>query len=207
MPTNMQENMRPIGLLKIDKATVLKVMLKSFGIVADDVAASMEEQSDLCSALLSTPKELDMRQLRDVVIQMRKVKNESDESNEAIMKALMERVQAGCLYARDTGIAKEINGVIWNDAKVDLDEENCEEIKEVLKKAETELDIYVHDGLPKKTQSFLINMSRSRATMLSGPSFSGKSTIISVRLSIMFKTVLFYNENILGCNALRKTCQ
>ena len=207
MPTNMQENMRPIGLLKIDKATVLKVMLKSFGIGADDVAASMEEQSDLCSALLSTPKELDMRQLRDVVIQMRKVKNESDESNEAIMKALMERVQAGCLYARDTGIAKEINGVIWNDAKVDLDEENCEEIKEVLKKAETELDIYVHDGLPKKTQSFLINMSRSRATMLSGPSFSGKSTIISVRLSIMFKTVLFYNENILGCYALRKTCQ
>ena len=81
-------------------------------------------------------------------------------------------------------LAKDIGDVIWNTSKAKLDEDNYEDIKDVMNKAQDELEIHVHDGLPKKTQSFLINMSRSRATMLCGPSFSGKSTIISVNITI-----------------------
>ena len=61
-----------------------------------------------------------------------------------------------------------------------------------MNKAQDELEIHVHDGLPKKTQSFLINMSRSRATMLCGPSFSGKSTIISVNITIFAQLQFFF---------------
>ena len=86
-------------------------------------------------------------------------------------------------------LAKDIGDVIWNTSKAKLDEDNYEDIKDVMNKAQDELEIHVHDGLPKKTQSFLINMSRSRATMLCGPSFSGKSTIISVNIfSVFFLT-------------------
>ena len=59
----MQETMRPIALLKIDKVGFLNVLLRSFGITASHLPSFMEEQSDLCSALLSTPKSLDMRQV------------------------------------------------------------------------------------------------------------------------------------------------
>ena len=63
LPINMQETMRPIALLKIDKVGVLNVLLKSFGITASHLPSYMVEQSDLCSSLLSTPKSLDMRQV------------------------------------------------------------------------------------------------------------------------------------------------
>ena len=90
-------------------------------------------------------------------------------------------------------LAKDIGDVIWNTSKAKLDEDNYEDIKDVMNKAQDELEIHVHDGLPKKTQSFLINMSRSRATMLCGPSFSGKSTIISVNIISVFFLKLNFN--------------
>ena len=72
LPINMQETMRPIALLKIDKVGVLNVLLKSFGITASHLPSYMVEQSDLCSSLLSTPKSLDMRQVYILFIKIRK---------------------------------------------------------------------------------------------------------------------------------------
>ena len=68
----MQETMRPIALLKIDKVGFLNVLLRSFGITASHLPSLMEEQSDLCSALLSTPKSLDMRQVIHSIAKIRK---------------------------------------------------------------------------------------------------------------------------------------
>ena len=70
----MQETMRPIALLKIDKVGFLNVLLRSFGITASHLPSLMEEQSDLCSALLSTPKSLDMRQVIHSIAKIRKKK-------------------------------------------------------------------------------------------------------------------------------------
>ena len=47
-------------------------------------------------------------QLQYVVTQIRKAKNETDESNEAIVKSLIERVQSGSLYSRDTATGRYI---------------------------------------------------------------------------------------------------
>ena len=74
LPINMQETMRPIALLKIDKVGFLNVLLRSFGITASHLPSLMEEQSDLCSALLSTPKSLDMRQVIHSIAKIRKKK-------------------------------------------------------------------------------------------------------------------------------------
>ena len=118
-----------------------------------------------------------MRQLIAIIVQMRRLKNEVEETDEAILRGLVEQTLSGTLPARDLFISEELNREILGKESFRRREVR---LKDFLEENKSSLDIVVHDGLVSKTESFLLSASTMRATALCGPSFSGKSTIIQV---------------------------
>jgi hypothetical protein len=184
--------------------------MASYGLATKDLVELMVEQSELCQAMLSSFKKLgtsdfffgrptilssehyyleksrnlsilDVRQLRDVVVQMRREKNELDAKDHAIMKSIMDKNQSGALLTRDVRIAHDINESIWGQESLEGDlKETSSAIHQRIEAEQDQLGIHVHEGLTKKTDSLLQNLSRFRSTILCGPSLSGKSTILKV---------------------------
>ena len=72
--------------------------------------------------------------------------------------------------------------------KTEVEEQN--NLQTFLEKHQEELDVVVHQALVQKTESFLSSITHSRAVVLCGPSFSGKSTIL--------KAATFYEERANG---------
>ena len=119
-----------------------------------------------------------MRQLIAITVQMRRLKNEVEETDEAILRGLVEQMLSGTLPARDLYMSEEINRQILGKDSFRRREDR---LKDFLEENQSSLDIVVHDGLVNKTEGFVLSVSTRRATALCGPSFSGKSTIIEVR--------------------------
>ena len=118
-----------------------------------------------------------MRQLIAITVQMRRLKNEVEETDEAILRGLVEQMLSGTLPARDLYMSEEINRQILGKDSFRRREDR---LKDFLEENQSSLDIVVHDGLVNKTEGFVLSVSTRRATALCGPSFSGKSTIIEV---------------------------
>ena len=123
----------------------------------------------------------DMRLLRDVVVQVRKRKNEVDANNDkAIVKSVMVKIQLGSLLQRDTTIATNINDHIWGEGNLEEDGDDEATLRSKIEAAQDDLGIHLHDWLVKKTDSLRNSLERFRATILCGPSMSGKSTLLKV---------------------------
>ena len=119
-----------------------------------------------------------MRQLIAITVQMRRLKNEVEETDEAILRGLVEQMLSGTLPARDLYMSEEINRQILGKDSFRRREDR---LKDFLEENQSSLDIVVHDGLVNKTEGFVLSVGTRRATALCGPSFSGKSPIIEVR--------------------------
>ena len=118
-----------------------------------------------------------MRQLISIIVQMRRLKNEVEESDQAILRGLVEQTLSGTLQARDLFISEELNREILGKDSFRRRETR---LQDFLEENKSGLDIVVHEALVSKTESFLLSVGTMRATALCGPSFSGKSTIIRV---------------------------
>ena len=182
LPVNLKDNLRPITLVHMDRKPILEVLLQASAISYDKVVSAILRQADLCEALLSTMRKLDMRQLIQILVNMRKAKNEvEDEEDCAIVNGLVQQTLSGTLPARDMMISQEINLDTWGKDVYKPTELEFQ-TKDFLEKYQDKLDIVVHESLISKTESFLRNLNCGRATALCGPSFSGKSTIINVSI-------------------------
>ena len=118
-----------------------------------------------------------MRQLVSFVTQMRKSKNEVEEGDKAILRGLIDQALIGTLPIRDLHMSGELSQEILGQESYQKDEYK---LRDFLEENQTELDIVIHDAMVKKTESFLHNVNSMKAVAICGPSFSGKSTIISV---------------------------
>ena len=104
--------------------------------------------------------------------------DEIEETDEAILRGLVEQTLSGTLPARDLYMSEELNRKILGKDSFRRREVR---LKDFLEENKISLDIVVHDGLVSKTESFLLSVGTMRSTALCGPSFSGKSTIIQVQ--------------------------
>ncbi len=182
LPANMQEFMRPISLVNYDRGAILKTLLEANGLSSQDIVDSVLQYSDICQEVLSTTKRLDMRQLVTLIIQMRRIKNDDEgHSEKAILRGLFEQSLSGSLPAKDLHIHERINShILGEQSLIKLDQ--FKDLKAFLQEHEALLDIVTHEKLVQKMHSFLQCVSTCRAIVLCGPSSSGKSTIINVRL-------------------------
>ena len=97
----------------------------------------------------------DMRQLLEVVYQMRHIKNDSTADDMKILKELVEQKQSGSLPARDAVAAKEISTHTWgnnHENTPSVIEDSEKTLQPFLEKHQEELDIVIHDSLVQKTQ-------------------------------------------------------
>ena len=125
--------------------------------------------------------------MKEVVVQMRKLKNEPDYSeadDKAIVKTLIAQSQNGNLYGRDITIAEEINDTVWGQDSITLKDYQAKDISECLEANKDKLMIHVHQSLLAKTSSLLLNLTMNRAVVICGPSLSGKSTMIQVFMHV-----------------------
>ena len=85
-----------------------------------------------------------MRQLIAIIVQMRRLKNEVEETDEAILRGLVEQTLSGTLPARDLFISEELNREILGKESFRRREVR---LKDFLEENKSSLDIVVHDGL------------------------------------------------------------
>ena len=84
-----------------------------------------------------------MRQLIAIIVQMRRLKNEVEETDEAILRGLVEQTLSGTLPARDLFISEELNREILGKESFRRREVR---LKDFLEENKSSLDIVVHDG-------------------------------------------------------------
>lgn len=131
------------------------------------------------------------------------MKNETEESDNAILRGLFEQSMAGTLPARDLHMSAELNKAILGEETLDQSNNESTKLRQFVEEEQNSLKIVVHDPLISKTASFLTSISTMRATALCGPSFSGKSTIINLALNYSQKV----KEQNIECHRIHpKTC-